>query len=64
MFCMRNQRMMKSESIDFFTGIPTPAGAILILTTTYSYFIGYEWAYENINIVAGLRNFNKWLIDK
>ena len=41
------------ERIEFFTGIPTPAGAILILLPLTHVFIGYEWAYENINIVAG-----------
>jgi CDP-diacylglycerol--serine O-phosphatidyltransferase len=42
-----------TKSIDFFTGIPTPAGAILILLPLTHIFIGYEWAYENINFVAG-----------
>ena len=41
------------KSIDFFTGIPTPAGAILILLPLTHIFMGYEWAYENINFVAG-----------
>ena len=41
------------ERMDFFIGIPTPAGAILILLPLTHTFIGYEWAYENINIVAG-----------
>jgi CDP-diacylglycerol---serine O-phosphatidyltransferase len=41
------------ERMDFFIGIPTPAGAILILLPVTHTFIGYEWAYENINIVAG-----------
>ena len=43
----------ETQKIDFFTGIPTPAGAILILLPLTHVFIGYEWAYENINFVAG-----------
>ena len=43
----------ETQEIDFFTGIPTPAGAILILLPLTHIFIGYEWAYENINFVAG-----------
>ena len=43
----------ETQKIDFFTGIPTPTGAILILLPLTHVFIGYEWAYENINFVAG-----------
>ena len=39
--------------INFFTGIPTPAGAILILLPLTHVFMGYGWVYENINFVAG-----------
>ena len=53
MFCMRNSKNTEVERMDFFIGIPTPAGAILILLPLTHTFIGYEWAYENINIVAG-----------
>ena len=41
------------QRIDFFTGIPTPAGAILILLPLTHVFMGYGWVYENINLVAG-----------
>ena len=41
------------QRIDFFTGIPTPAGAILILLPLTHVFMGYGWVYENINFVAG-----------
>ena len=39
--------------LDFFTGIPTPAGAILIMLPLTHVYIGYDWAYENLNFVAG-----------
>jgi len=48
-----NSKNTEIERIDFFIGIPTPAGAILILLPLTHTFIGYEWAFENINIVAG-----------
>ena len=48
-----NSKNTEIERIDFFIGIPTPAGAILILLPLTHVFIGYEWAFENINIVAG-----------
>ena len=41
------------EKIDYFTGIPTPAGAILILLPLTHVFMGYGWVYENVNFVAG-----------
>jgi len=43
----------EAHRIDFFTGIPTPAGAILILLPLTHVYIGYDWAYENLNFVAG-----------
>ena len=43
----------EAQRIDFFTGIPTPAGAILILLPLSHVYIGYDWAYENLNFVAG-----------
>ena len=43
----------EAQRIDFFTGIPTPAGAILILLPLTHVYIGYDWAYENLNFVAG-----------
>jgi CDP-diacylglycerol--serine O-phosphatidyltransferase len=39
--------------MNFFTGIPTPAGALLILVPLTHVYIGYDWAYENLNFVAG-----------
>ena len=41
------------QRLDFFTGIPTPAGAILIMLPLTHVYIGYDWAYENLNFVAG-----------
>jgi CDP-diacylglycerol--serine O-phosphatidyltransferase len=51
-------RLEKSKSEDgepehFFTGIPTPVGAILIMLPLTHSFMGYSWAYENLNFVAG-----------
>ena len=43
----------EAQRIDFFTGIPTPAGAILILLPLTHVYIGYDWAYDNLNFVAG-----------
>ena len=60
--CLRlalyNVRLEKSKSEDgepehFFTGIPTPVGAILITLPLTHSFMGYSWAYENLNFVAG-----------
>ena len=42
----------ETKSIDFFTGIPTPAGAILILLPLTHIFMGYEWAYIDINLMT------------
>ena len=42
-----------AQRLDFFTGIPTPAGAILIMLPLTHVYIGYDWAYENLNFVAG-----------
>jgi CDP-diacylglycerol--serine O-phosphatidyltransferase len=36
----------------FFTGIPTPMGAVLILLPLTHTFLGYDWAYNNLNFVA------------
>ena len=43
----------EAQRIDFFTGIPTPAGAILILLPLTHVYIGFDWAYDNLNFVAG-----------
>jgi len=43
----------EAQRLDFFTGIPTPAGAILIMLPLTHVYIGYDWAYENLNFVAG-----------
>ncbi|MDA0759975.1 MAG: CDP-diacylglycerol--serine O-phosphatidyltransferase [Proteobacteria bacterium] len=37
----------------FFTGIPTPMGALLILLPLTHTFLGYDWAYNHLNFVAG-----------
>ena len=60
--CLRlalfNVRLEASKTTDgelehFFTGIPTPVGAVLILLPLTHSFIGYNWAYENLSFVAG-----------
>lgn len=55
LFNVLHEKSKKNEAqrIDFFTGIPTPAGAILILLPLTHVYIGYDWAYENLNFVAG-----------
>ena len=42
----------EEEPDNFFTGIPTPVGAILILLPLTHSFMGFDWAYENLNFVA------------
>ena len=60
--CLRlalyNVRLEESKTEDgepdhFFSGIPTPVGAILIILPLTHSFMGYDWAYENLNFVAG-----------
>ena len=60
--CLRlalyNVRLEASKSYDgapehFFTGIPTPVGAVLILLPLTHSFMGYNWAFENLSFVAG-----------
>ena len=60
--CLRlalfNVRLEASKANDgapehFFTGIPTPVGAVLILLPLTHSFMGYNWAYENLSFVAG-----------
>ena len=60
--CLRlalyNVRLEKAKAADgepehFFSGIPTPVGAILIMLPLTHSFMGYNWAYENLNFVAG-----------
>ena len=61
--CLRlalyNVRLESSKALDgapaehFFTGIPTPMGAVLILLPLTHSFMGFDWAYENLNFVAG-----------
>lgn len=43
----------EGEPEHFFSGIPTPVGAILIMLPLTHSFMGYNWAYENLNFVAG-----------
>ena len=42
----------EEEPSFFFTGIPTPVGAVLILLPLTHSFLGYDWAYNNLNIVS------------
>ena len=60
--CLRlalyNVRLEESKTGDgepdhFFSGIPTPVGAILVILPLTHSFMGYDWAYENLNFVAG-----------
>jgi len=60
--CLRlalfNVRLEASKTTDgtpehFFTGIPTPVGAVLILLPLTHSFMGYNWAFENLSFVAG-----------
>ena len=60
--CLRlalfNVRLEASKTTDgapehFFTGKPTPVGAVLILLPLTHSFMGYNWAYENLSFVAG-----------
>ena len=60
--CLRlalfNVRLEASKTTDgapehFFTGIPTPVGAVLILLPLTHSFMGYNWAYDNLSFVAG-----------
>ena len=55
LFNVLHERSKYNEEhrVDFFTGIPTPAGAILIMLPLTHVYIGYDWAYENLNFVAG-----------
>jgi len=55
LFNVLHERSKSNEEqrIDFFTGIPTPAGAILIMLPLTHVYMGYDWAYENLNFVAG-----------
>ena len=60
--CLRlalyNVRLVESKASEedqehFFSGIPTPVGAILIMLPLTHSFMGYDWAFENLNFVAG-----------
>ena len=55
MFNVLHERSKNKEGIElnFFTGIPTPAGAILILLPLTHIFIGFDWVYSNLNFIAG-----------
>ena len=53
-----NVRLEESKTEDgepdhFFSGIPTPVGAILVILPLTHSFMGYDWAYDNLNFVAG-----------
>ena len=60
--CLRlalyNVRLEESKTEDgkpdhFFSGIPTPVGAILVILPLTHSFMGYDYAYENLNFGAG-----------
>ena len=55
LFNVLHERTKNNEGIElnFFTGIPTPAGAILILLPLTHIFIGFDWVYSNLNFIAG-----------
>ncbi len=55
LFNVLHERSKNNEGIElkFFTGIPTPAGAILILLPLTHIFIGFDWVYSNLNFIAG-----------
>jgi len=50
---LEKSKVTDAESEHFFSGIPTPVGAILIMLPLTHSFMGYNWAYENLNFVAG-----------
>ena len=50
---LEKSKVSDAEPEHFFTGIPTPVGAILIMLPLTHSFMGYDWAYENLNFVAG-----------
>lgn len=50
---LESKKNSNEEPDRFFTGIPTPVGAMLILLPLTHTFLGYEWAYANFNFVAG-----------
>jgi CDP-diacylglycerol---serine O-phosphatidyltransferase len=49
---LEKTKIPEEEEPYFFTGIPTPMGAILILLPLTHSFLGYDWAYNNLNFVA------------
>ncbi len=55
LFNVLHERSKNNEGVElnFFTGIPTPAGAILILLPLTHIFIGFDWVYSNLNFIAG-----------
>ncbi len=54
LFNVLNETLKRTEvqKHDFFIGIPTPAGAVLILLPLTHALMGYEWAFENQNFAA------------
>jgi len=49
---LEETKISEEERPYFFTGIPTPMGAVLILLPLTHSFLGYDWAYNNLNFVA------------
>tara|TARA_B100000287_G_scaffold435282_1_gene502825 strand:+ start:1941 stop:2666 length:726 start_codon:yes stop_codon:yes gene_type:complete len=49
---LEESKSSEGKSEHFFNGIPTPMGAILIMLPLTHSFVGFDWAYENLNFVA------------
>ena len=49
---LEETKISEEERPYFFTGIPTPMGAVLILLPLTHSFLGFDWAYNNLNFVA------------
>jgi CDP-diacylglycerol--serine O-phosphatidyltransferase len=50
---LEETKASEGDQENFFSGIPTPVGAILIMLPLTHSFMGYDWAFENLNFVAG-----------
>ena len=50
---LEETKASEGDQEHFFSGIPTPVGAILIMLPLTHSFMGYDWAFENLNFVAG-----------
>jgi CDP-diacylglycerol--serine O-phosphatidyltransferase len=50
---LEQSKNSKNFQAHFFAGIPTPVGAVLILLPLTHSLMGYDWAYHNVNFIAG-----------